>query len=102
MSIGSAVLLGSGLLVHGLPRLSVGSWFVVLWLAIINTAFAFALWNRTLQPLTATESSVIANTMLVQIAVLGWVFLGESLSGLEVVGLLVVTIGVLAVQLARR
>jgi drug/metabolite transporter (DMT)-like permease len=101
MAVGSAVLLGSGVLVQGLPRLSVGSWGIVLWLALINTAFAFTLWNRTLQTLTATESSVINNTMLVQIAILGWVFLGETLTIPEGIGLLLVTVGVLAVQLAR-
>lgn len=101
MSVGSVVLLASGLTVQGLPALSVESWLIVLWLALVNTAFAFTLWNRTLQTLTATESSVINNTMLVQIAILGWVFLGETLTLLEGVGLLLVTVGILAVQLAR-
>lgn len=101
MSVGSIVLLASGLAVQGLPSLSVESWLIVLWLAFVNTAFAFTLWNRTLQTLTATESSVINNTMLVQIAVLGWVFLGETLTPVEVAGLVLVTVGILAVQLAR-
>lgn len=101
MAVGSVVLLGAGLSQQGLPTLSLGSWLIVLWLALVNTAFAFTLWNRTLQTLTATESSVVNNTMLVQIGILGWVFLGESLSALEVVGLLLVTVGILAVQLAR-
>lgn len=101
MSIGAALLLGTGLAVQGLPSLSTTSWLIVLWLALVNTAFAFTLWNHTLQSLTATESSVVNNTMLVQIAVLGWVFLGETLTPIEVVGLVLVTLGVLAVQLAR-
>lgn len=102
MGVGSVVLLGSGLMIQGLPRLSAGSWFIVCWLALVNTAFAFTLWNRTLQTLTATESSVINNTMLVQIAILGWLFLGETLSLSEAAGLVVVTVGILAVQLTRR
>lgn len=101
MTIGSVLLLATGLQVQGLPRLSVGSWAIILWLALVNTAFAFTLWNRTLQTLTATESSVVNNTMLVQIAVLGWVFLGESLSALEVAGLVLVVVGILAVQVSR-
>ena len=40
------------------------------WLALVNSAFAFTLWNRTLRTLSATESSVINNTMLIQIAIL--------------------------------
>lgn len=101
MSVGSVVLLSSGLAFQGLPSLSSSDWLIVLWLAIVNTAFAFTLWNHTLQTLTATESSVINNTMLVQIAVLGWVFLGETLTTLEIAGLVLVAIGILAIQLTR-
>ena len=99
MGIGSSVLLVSGVVLQGLPPLAMESWAIVLWLAVVNTAFAFTLWNRTLQTLSATESSVINNTMLVQIAILGWLFLGEPLTSMELVGLGLVAIGVLAVQL---
>lgn len=98
MSVGAALLLAAGVALQGLPALGVRNWAIVLWLAVVNTAFAFTLWNRTLQTLSATESSVVNNTMLVQIAVLGWVFLGESLTPLDVVGLGVVTVGAMAVQ----
>ena len=101
MGLGSAVLLAGGITVQGLPSLSVQAWLIVLWLAIVNTAFAFTLWNRTLQTLSATDSSVINNTMLVQVALLGWVFLGESLSALDIVGLGLVLVGAMAVQLTE-
>ena len=64
-----------------------------------NTAFAFVLWNRTLRRLTAVESSVANNTMLVQISILAWVFLGEALSARGVVGLVLAAVGTLIVQL---
>ncbi|WP_436344666.1 DMT family transporter [Natronorubrum sp. FCH18a] len=99
MGFGSGVLLSSGVAVQGLPSLSPQSWAIVIWLAVVNTAFAFTLWNRTLQTLSATESSVINNTMLVQVAVLGWLFLGESLDGLDFIGLALVTVSSMAVQL---
>lgn len=102
MAVGGGVLLASGLAVQGLPRLSAVSWAIVGWLAVVNTAFAFTLWNRTLQRLTAVESSVINNTMLVQIAALGWMFLGESLGPLDLLGLGFVAVGALVVQLAGR
>lgn len=102
MTVGSLVLLVIGVAIQGLPSISIGSWPLVLWLALINTAFAFTLWNHTLQTLTATDSSVINNTMLVQIAILGWRFLGETLTPLEIVGLVLVAVGILAVQLARQ
>lgn len=102
MTIGSVVLLSSGVAVQGFPRISLENWLIVGWLAIVNTAFAFWLWNHTLQTLSAVESSIINNTMLIQIAVLGWVFLGESLTPLDVGGLLLVAGGALLVQLGRR
>lgn len=102
MGVGAAALLVSGLAVQGLPSLSARSWLIVLWLALVNTAFAFTLWNLTLRRLSAVESSVINNTMLIQIALLAWLFLGESLGVRELLGLLLAALGTLVVQLARR
>ena len=68
----------------------------------VNTAFAFTLWNLTLRKLSAMESSLINNTMLIQIAILAWVFLGESLGVRQVAGLLLASLGTLVVQLAGR
>lgn len=100
MCVGAAVLLVAGLAVQGLPRLGPASWGIIVWLAVVNTAFAFTLWNRTLQTLTATESSVINNTMLAQIAVLEWVVLGESFGPTELLGVVLVMVGAMGVQLA--
>jgi len=101
MAFGAVSLLGVALGTQGLPDLTTKGWGIVLWLAIVNTAFAFTLWNYTLRFLSATKSSVINNTMLIQIAVLAWVFLDERLTALEVAGLVVVALGTLLVQLRR-
>jgi drug/metabolite transporter (DMT)-like permease len=99
MGIGSLVLLGTGIAAQGIPPLSVGNWLIVGWLALVNTAFAFTLWNHTLRTLSAIESSVINNAMLVQIPILAWLFLGETIGGKAVFGLLLAGLGILAVQL---
>lgn len=100
MGVGSIVLLGIGVGVQGLPDLSLRGWAIVAWLAAVNTAFAFTLWNVTLRRLSAMESSIVNNTMLIQIAVLAWLFLGESLDLRQIVGLVVASLGTLVVQLA--
>lgn len=100
MVIGGVVLLAVGVLLEGWPSLDVTGWLIVAWLAVINTAFAFTLWNHTLRTLTAVESSVVNNTMTIQIAVLAIVFLGEELGPLQMVGLLLAAVGAAAVQLA--
>jgi len=96
------VLLVAGFTLQGLPTMDATSWLIVIWLAVVNTAFAFTLWNHTLRTLSAVESSIINNTMLVQIALLAWIFLGERLSVQEVVGLVLAAVGILVVQVGGR
>lgn len=98
MGIGSMLLLAAGIWTQGVPTLTLAGWGIVVWLAVANTAFAFTLWNRSLQELSAFESSVINNTMLAQVAVFGWVFLGEQLGLLEIVGAGLVMVGAAVVQ----
>ena len=69
---------------------------------MVNTSFTFVLWNRTLRTLTAVESNVITNAMLAEIAVLAWLFLGERLTFLDVMGLGLVIVGTVMVQLRGR
>jgi drug/metabolite transporter (DMT)-like permease len=101
MGIGAGVLLVTGLLAQGLPPLSPIHWAIVGWLAVVNTAFAFTLWNHTLRTLSATQSSIIASTMLVQIAILAWLFQGERLTWQEGIGMVLAGIGAMIVQLRR-
>jgi drug/metabolite transporter (DMT)-like permease len=102
MGIGGLLLLAAGLAVQGSGRLDWTQWLIIAWLAVVNTALAFTLWNNTLRTLTATESSILNNTMLPQIAILAWVFLGESLGLRQILGLVLVAVGTLIVQLRRR
>jgi drug/metabolite transporter (DMT)-like permease len=101
MTIGSVVLLATGVAVQGLPPLDARHWALIGWLAVVNSAVAFTLWNRTLRTLSAMESNLINSTMLIQIAILAWVFLGEALTAAEIAGLVLAGIGVILVQ-ARR
>jgi drug/metabolite transporter (DMT)-like permease len=102
MGIGAALLLFAGIAVQGLPHLTWGNWLIIIWLAVVNTAFAFTLWNHTLRRLTAVESSLINNTMLIQIAILAWLFLDEPLTTQEIVGLGVAAVGVVVGGVVRR
>ena len=101
MGVGAIVLLVTGLLTESFPRLGLIHLAIIGWLAVVNTAFAFTLWNHTLRVLPAVESSIVNNTMLVQVAVLSWVFLGESLGWREIVGIVLAGLGALLVQLRR-
>jgi drug/metabolite transporter (DMT)-like permease len=99
MATGSVALLAAGVTGQGLPSLTGTGWLIVAWLAVVNTALAFTLWNLTQRTLSATESSIINSTMLIQIAALAWLLLGEPLDLRQITGLSLAALGVLLVQL---
>ena len=102
MGFGSILLLALGIMIQGYGKIDPQSWLLIIWLAIVNTAFAFTLWNHTLRTLSAVESSVINSLMMPQIPVLAFLFLGETLSIREILGLVLVGLGVMVVQLRKR
>jgi drug/metabolite transporter (DMT)-like permease len=102
MGVGAILLLGSGLALEPWPHLSLTNIAVIAWMGAVNTAFAFYLWNHTLQHLSAVDSSIINNTMLIQIAALAWIFLGEALDWVEIIGLALAAVGILLANIRLR
>jgi len=98
MGIGALALLGGVIVFQGLPPLDLRVWLLLVLIAGLNTALAFWIWNRTLQSLTAMESSMINNSMLIQITLLAWIFLGESISLIGLVGLIIAVVGLFLVN----
>lgn len=101
MGIGGGLLLLAGALTQGFGALTLRQWLIIAWLALVNTAAAFTLWNYSLKNLTAVESGVINSLMLPQIAILAWVFLGEALTPRQIAGITIVAAGTLVVQMGR-
>jgi drug/metabolite transporter (DMT)-like permease len=102
MGIGAIILLLVGICVSGFPILSLKNWLFIIWLAAINTAFAFTIWNLTLRTLSAMESSIINGTMLIQIAILAWIFLNEKITLQEGIGMFIAAIGAILVQIRYK
>ncbi len=98
MSIGSIFLMLFSLVLEPQVSLSPISWFYILWLAIFNTALAFALWNRSMRILRAIDMTLINSTMMPQIVILSIVFLGEVPDFIDWIGLIILAISVTAVQ----
>ncbi|NQT64252.1 MAG: DMT family transporter [Candidatus Marinimicrobia bacterium] len=102
MGVGSIILLFTGFLYTGIPTISTENWMYLIWLAVVNTAFAFTLWNHTLRSISAMESSIINGTMLIQIAFLAWFFLDEKITTQEGIGMGIAALGATLVQLKRN
>jgi drug/metabolite transporter (DMT)-like permease len=75
---------------------------IILWLSIANTALAFFLWNHALKTLKAIEQSILQNSMLIQIAILAFVFLQEQITAQKIIGMIIVFSGVLIVQMRSK
>ncbi len=101
MLIGSAVLLIVGLSTEDFPTLTGRAIFYILWLSLVNTAFAFTLWNHAMQRLRAVEISIINNTMTFQITVLAVIFLNERPSAIQWVGLMITAIAAILLPLFK-
>jgi drug/metabolite transporter (DMT)-like permease len=99
MSIGTIILLIVTYLIEGISVIPLKGWLIIVWLGVINTSVAFLLWNYALKRLKAFETSVIQNTMLIQIGLLSWVFLDEKIGFIQLVAIVLVLTGVLIVQL---
>jgi len=102
MLVGAPPLLVAGVAWQGLPPISALGWAIIVWMAVVNGALAFTLWNRALRTLPAAEASIINNTMLIQIAALAWLFLGEQPGPRGLLGLALAALGALLVQWRGR
>jgi drug/metabolite transporter (DMT)-like permease len=102
MGIGALTLMIAGFILNGIPEISLKSLLYLIWLASVNTALAFTIWNSTLRELSAVESSVINSAMLIQIAFLAWLFLGESITFQKGIGMFIAFTGTILVQIRKN
>jgi drug/metabolite transporter (DMT)-like permease len=98
MTFGSLFLISAGLLTEQVSTLSFTSWVYILWLAVVNTALAFTLWNKSMRTLRAIDMTLINSTMMPQIVILSILFLNEFPDILDWIGLIILAISVTAVQ----
>ncbi|MEZ4210449.1 MAG: DMT family transporter [Patescibacteria group bacterium] len=98
--VGASVLIPVAALTGQLGSLAGLPLWVWGMLAVIGIIYAWAsvLWNQVLDKLRVIEVSVLANTMIVQVAILSVIFLGERLSSANIIGGIIVLIGALLVD----
>lgn len=98
LAMGGGLLLAVAMPFEGMPNASLRTWGLVLFLAAVNTALGYMLYNHALQSLQAFELNVVLNLSPIWTALLGWVLLGEALGGTQWAGVLVVVAGTMLVQ----
>lgn len=98
LAIGGLLSMVLALIVEGIPLFNGKSILIVLWLAVVNTALGYLLYNHSLRELTALEMNMFLNLSPLFTAILSWVFLGETLGTIQILGMVVVIVGVIFVQ----
>ncbi|WP_439858811.1 EamA family transporter [Pseudomonas sp. MBLB4136] len=83
-----------------LPSLSLSQWLAYAYLSLFGALLAYALWFRGIARLTPVAVSSLGLLSPLTAVVLGWALLGQSMTGLSLLGLVAVLGSILAVQWA--
>jgi len=100
MVVGATATLVLALVIEGVPSFSATAWLLIFWLAAVNTAMTYTLWAQSQRTLRAVESSVLGDLTVIQVALLGWIVLGEGLGLAQIAGISLAIVGVVVVQIA--
>lgn len=98
MGVGVAGMVVLTLVSNQYAALTTNGVLIIVWLATVNTALAFFMWNWVLRAIPAYELTVLQNVMLVEIAIFAFVFLQETITPIMMVGMALVLAGVFIVQ----
>lgn len=102
---GVPLFIGGGLLVIMVPPADAPSarvFFVLVWLAVVNSALAYLVWNHALRRLQAFEISIVANLMPMGTALIAPLLVGETVEAGAWLGMGVALAGVILVGLGGR
>ena len=94
MGIGSLALIPIGAYVEGMPHLSANSIYALLFLGVVTSALAYWLWNKALGVLKAFEVNTLANLVPFGTALTSWVWLGQTITVVQLVGMTVSILGI--------
>ncbi|MCW8292438.1 EamA family transporter [Klebsiella pneumoniae] len=105
LTIGGGVLAPVALIVDPpLHQITVLQAAGYLWLCLAGAMLAYGLWFRGIGRLSPVAVSAMSLLSPVTAVVLGWIFLGQKIQGMALMGLIVVLASVLSIQraLARQ
>ena len=81
-----------------LPAPSTRTWLVLVALAVLSTALAYQLYFALLAGAGATNTSLVTILVPVSAVILGGIFLGERLDNRQWLGMLVIALGLIAID----
>lgn len=85
-----------------LPDLPFTGWLVLIFLSFIPTLLGFGLYNMSMNYLPASITNLLATLEPAMTAVEAYIFLHERMTGIQVIGSLIILSAVLIVQLEKE
>ena len=93
---------GEDVSLHGhLSSVHLPVWSLMAWMVLLGTIVPFALLVSSLRYISATRAGIVAMLEPVAGALVAWVWLGETLGGVQLVGAAVVLAAIFLAQSAR-
>ena len=88
-------------LAGNLSNYSAPGWVLILWIIIVGTVIPYLLTVTGIRELSAGTSSVIGMIEPIFAGVIAWILLNEALSGIQLIGCVVVLFGIYLADKAR-
>ena len=85
-----------------LEGLQLPIWILVLWIGVVGSFLPFLLSFLALRHLPATPTGIISSAEVIFAFLVAYVWLGEALEQVQLLGVVLVMIGILLAQTARR
>ena len=98
MLVGGLILLALGLAIEGIPVITGRLILILTYLSGVSGALGFYLWTKSQAELTAFESSGINSLLLIEIALMDYLFFNRTFSALQIIAILVVFCAVMSIQ----
>jgi drug/metabolite transporter (DMT)-like permease len=100
--VGGGLLLTLALIFEELPSFTLKSGLILIWMVIFNCIIGYLLYNQSLAVLTALEVNMVTKLQMFFSAVFAFFLLGEKISFLQILAMIVVFFGVYLVQRQTR
>lgn len=99
LTVGGLILMPIALIVEGMPPVmtaeNIGGY---IYLGLVNTGIAYALWFRGLGKLSASSAAVLGLLSPLTAVMIDWIFLGKPLSLIQTVGMALIIFSIIAAQ----
>jgi probable blue pigment (indigoidine) exporter len=101
--IGGLFLIPMSLIIEGgFPPLTSRNIVGFIYLGLVNTGFSYAFWFRGIVKLPASAVTFLALFTPMVATIIGWLVLGQKLTGIQIGGMLVIFTSVVIAQLVGR